>query len=242
LRSWLGGLRRRASLETFAGVGVLAITASLATISPTEGATGVTIRAVPDAFGEVTPGMSMTLLPGRPGVNRVAVTTTDAVAASNAQLQLVLDRPDTGTTTRVPLMSEMMQGHEVHGEDNMASAGPEDGLVEWHADAIVLPAESSWDTNVLLLSADGMELSRQRFAFEIDGDGVGAGADTTLLDPGTLVALVLVLGGALAGGLALGGASLPRCEPAASRLALSVGGVVAVGLGAAIGIGRLAAL
>lgn len=124
----------------------------------------------------------------------------------------------------------------------MASMGADDGLVEWHADAIVLPADSSWDTNVLLLSAAGDELSRQRFAFEIDADGVGEGADETLLDPSTAVALVLLLGGALAGGLALGGASLPRCEPAASRLAMSVGGVIAIGLGAAIGIGRLAAL
>ncbi len=241
LRTWLGGFRRRAGAETLAGVVVLAITASLATISPTEGATGVGIRAVPDAFGEVTPGMSMALLPGRPGVNRVAVTTTDAVAASNVQLQLVLDRPDTGTTTRVPLMSELAQGHEVHGEEAMTS-GADDGLVEWHADAVVLPADSSWDTNVLLLSGDGVELSRQRFAFDIGAEGVAEGADSTLLDPPTLVALALLVGGALAAGLALGGASLPRCEPAASRLAMSVGGVIAVGLGAAIGIGRLTSL
>ena len=242
MRSWFGGLRRRATAETLIGVVVLAITANLATISPSDGASGVAIRAVPDAFGEVTPGMSMTLLPGRPGVNRVAVTTTDAVAASNVQLQLVLDRPETGTTTRVPLGSEMAGGHAAHGEDDTSTDPSDDGLVEWHADAVLLPADSSWDTNVLLVSADGVELSRQRFAFDIGDDGVAKGADTTLLDPSALVALALLLGGALAAGLALGGASLPRCEPAASRLAMSVGGLTAVALGAAIGIGRVAAL
>ena len=245
LRTWVGGFRRRVTVEMVAGIGVLAITASLATISPTDGATGVQIRALPDAFGEVTPGMSMTLLPGRPGVNRVAVTTTDAVAASNIQLQLVLDRTDAGTTTRVPLVSEHEGGgHAAHGEGEEAAdpASAADGLAEWHADAIVLPTGSSWDTNVLLLSADGAELSRQRFSFEIDGEGVAGGADTTLLDPMALVALLLVVGGALAVGLAVGGATLPRCERSASRFALAVGGPTAAALGAAIGIGRLAAL
>ena len=241
MRAWLGGLRRRATAETLVGVVVLALTASLATISPTDGASGVEVRAVPDAFGEVTPGMSMTLLPGRPGVNRVAVTTTDAVAGSNVQLQLVLDRPETGASTRVPLASELAGGHAAHGEED-ATAGRDDGLVEWHADAILLPEDSSWDTNVLLLSADGTELSRQRFAFAIGADGVAEGADTTLIDPATLVAVALVVGGALGAGLAAGGASLPRAERAASRLAMSVGGLTAVALGAAIGIGRLTSL
>jgi hypothetical protein len=50
---------------------------------------------------------------------------------------------------------------------------------------------------------------------------------------------MLAVGGALGIGLGLGGASLPRCEAAASRMALVGGGVLGVALGALIGLGQL---
>ena len=59
------------------------------------------------------------------------------------------------------------------------------------------------------------------------------------MNPATVVAVLLALGGAVALGLGLGGASLPRCEAAASRIALFGGGGIAVVLGAAIGATQL---
>ena len=58
---------------------------------------------------------------------------------------------------------------------------------------------------------------------------------------GTVIALILVILGALALGLGLGGVALPRCDAAASRGALMTGGAVSVALGLAMGIGALLA-
>ena len=115
----------------------------------------------------------------------------------------------------------------------------EEGTVDWIADAVVLPAGSQWDTSVRILSSSGeTEISRQRFAFSLSDDVVDEGRVTTLLDPITAVAAALLLGGALGLGLGLGGAPLPRCDAAASRIALVGGGTVATLLGALIGATR----
>ena len=63
-----------------------------------------------------------------------------------------------------------------------------------------------------------------------------------MLDLGTAVAALFVVGGALALGVGLGGGRLPRCDPDVSRIALRAGGVAALALGIAIGIDRLAGL
>ncbi len=240
MKHWVDTFPNRLSVEVGIVVAVLAVTAILAGTAPLEEAQGVALEPIPDAFGEVAPGMEMSVVPGRPGVNRVVVTTTDALAAASGGLELGLDRVDTGSTTRVPLVLASGAGagagaHAAHG----GGAAPSQGTAEWMADAIVLPAGSSWDTSVRILASDGSELSRQRFAFALDGDGISDGAARSLLDPAIAIAALLVLLGALGLGLGLGGMSLPRCEPWASRLALVGGGVAAVVLGILIGAGRL---
>jgi hypothetical protein len=116
----------------------------------------------------------------------------------------------------------------------------EDGTIDWTADAIVLPAGSQWDTSVRILSAaGGTEISRQRFAFSVSDDGIDDGRLTSIANPASVVAGLLILGGALGLGLGLGGATLPRCEAAASRIALLAGGGIAVMLGVAIGASQL---
>lgn len=233
--SWLNGMRTRLTTEVVAVAAVLVVTAILAATSPTEEVPGVSIAPIPDAFGDVVPGMSMTLAPGRPGINRVVVTTTDAVAMTSADLELALDRLDTGTTTRVALQ---LDGDGMdHGAMTDGHA-PSGGTVDWFADALVLPGGSQWDTSVRLVSAAGVELSRQRFAFAISDQGVTEGRVTSVLDPVVAVAVVLLLAGALGVGLALGSARLPRCEALASRWALGTGGLIAVALAVAIGLER----
>jgi methionine-rich copper-binding protein CopC/putative copper export protein len=229
----LWDVARRARVEALLGIGVLGVTAVLATTSPSDGSAGVAIRPVPNAFGEVAPGMSLSLGPGRPGVNRVVVETTDTLAMSNVALELVLDRVDEGTTTRVELHHPGMEGMD-HGAMG-APADGEPGVVAWSADALVLPADSAWDANVLVLSSAGTELARQRFAFAMGTDGIAAGAVTSLVNPQSVIAVLLMIAGAVGIGLAIGGGSLPRCDARASQVALRLGGGISLVLGLLVG-------
>jgi copper transport protein len=238
LRAWLGGLPTRALAESGIGLAVLVATGVLATTSPIDATPGVAIRPVPDAFGEIAPDMTLELVPGRPGVNRAVVTTTDALATSGINLELVLDRLDGGSTTRVELHHPGMAGMEgMEGMDgHVAPVVSDSGTVAWTADAIVLAPGSRWDANVLTLSSAGAELGRQRYAFTVGDAAIDEGADSDLLTPVVAIAAVLLLGGALGLGLGAGGWPLPRCDAATSRIALLTGGSVAVVTGTAIGI------
>ncbi len=237
----LPAMPRRLAVEGALALGVLALTAVLATTPPVEEPAGVAIEPIPDAFGNVTPDMTMTLLPGRPGVNRVVVTTTDTLAGSSS-LELGLDRVDTGSTTRVPLVLEGMAGMDHGAAMEGMSHATEAGTAAWVADAVVLPGQSHWDTSVRILSAGGdTEITRQRFAFALSDDSVAEGEVTTLADPALVVGAILLVGGALGLGLGIGSARLPRCEPLASRVALIGGGIVAGTLGILIGASRLVA-
>ena len=246
MRAWLAAFRTRTSVEVAGAVAVLAVTAVLAT-TPPGAARGVAIKPIPDAFGDVAPGMGLEIVPGRPGVNRVVVTTTDALAAGSSVLELAVDRLDTGTSTRIPLTHDMssmpgMEGMEgMPGMEGMDHGGgaADDGSAEWTADAVVLPPGSQWDTSVRVVSPTGAELTRQRFAFSMDVNGIADGALESLLTPAIGVAALLLIGGGVGLGLGLGGMALPRCEPLASRFALVGGGVAAVLLGGLIGAGQL---
>ena len=238
MMGWLGGFRSRITIEVMLAATVLVLTAALAITPPNEEAAGVQIEPIPDAFGEVAPGMSMEVIPGRPGVNRVVVTTVDAMAGT-AAMELSLDDLVDGRSTRVPLELEGMTGMDHTGGGLGMSHETDDGTIDWIADALVLPAGSDWDTSVRILATDGTELSRQRFAFTLGDDGIDEGQVRSLLDPTLGVAALLLLGGALGLGLGLGGFRLPRCEAVASRLALTTGGGVAAALGALIGATKL---
>lgn len=244
MHAWLAAFRTRLSIEWAAAIAVLAITAVLATTPPGE-ARGVAIEPIPDAFGSVAPDMDLQIVPGRPGVNRVAVTTTDALAAGSATLELAVDRLDTGTSTRMPLTASGMASmpgmeamEDMPGMDHGGGTA-EDGTVEWTVDAVVLPPGSQWDTSVRVVSPTGAELTRQRFAFSLGAGGIADGALEPLLTPAIGVAALLLIGGGMGLGLGLGGVALPRCEPLASRVALVGGGVAAVLLGTVIGVGQL---
>ena len=238
MMGWLDGFRSRITVEVMLAATVLVLTAALAITPPVEEVPGVQIEPIPDAFGEVAPGMSMAVIPGRPGVNRIVVSTIDAMAGSSA-LELGLDNLDDGSTTRVPLELEGMTGMDHSGGGMGASHETDDGTIDWIADALVLPTGSAWDTSVRILGVDGTELSRQRFAFTLDEDGIEEGQVRSLLDPSLGVAALLLLGGAVGLGLGLGGARLPRCEALASRIALIGGGAVGAVVGALIGASKL---
>jgi putative copper export protein len=240
MRSWLNGFRSRLKVEVAALAAVLFVSALLATTPPVAEAAGVGIEPIPDAFGEVTPNMSMQVAPGRPGVNRVIVTTSAAMSVVDG-MELSLDRLDTGTTTRVPLVLEGMEGMDHSGGMGLDTTTASDGTIDWTADSVVLPAGSRWDTSVRVLSAGGTELTRQRFAFSLSDSGVDEGQEPGLFFAILALAGVLAGSGALAIGLGAGGVCLPRCEAFTSRVALVAGGTIAMVLGVLIGFGRLVA-
>jgi hypothetical protein len=126
----------------------------------------------------------------------------------------------------------------MEGMDHGAMGAPADGepgVVAWSADALVLPADSAWDANVLVLASAGTELARQRFAFAMGADGIVAGAVTSLVNPQSVIAVLLLIAGAVGIGLAIGGGSLPRCDARASQVALRLGGGISLVLGLLVG-------
>ena len=138
-------------------------------------------------------------------------------------------------------LARMMAGAEpMLGTEHVVHVTPNpDGTIDWAADAIVLPADSRWDASLRILTDDGTELQRQRFAFALDDGGISEGQVNPLLTWGLLIALALGIGGAIGLGLGLGGFILPRCERLASQVALIGGGTVAVGLALLIGFRQL---
>jgi copper transport protein len=234
------GMRARLGVEIALTLAVLLATGLLSTTPPTDDARGVELASVRNAFGRVLPGMTLELLPGRPGVNQVAVLAHGAMGS--ASLELVLDRLDAGGQARVALRHVSGGGHAMPtmpGMDHAATPDP-DAPARFAADALVLPAGSRWDAKVLVLTEPGgTELSRQRFSFEMGDATVASGRAGGAFDVGLLIAGSLLVGGALSVGLGLGGTRLPRCDAEASRVALWGAGGVAAGLGALIGVGSL---
>ena len=95
--------------------------------------------------------------------------------AASGGLDLTLDRLETGESTRIPLTLSGLEG--MGGMEGMDHGGMvernDDGTIDWYADAIVLPADSSWEAGVhVLASSTGNELARQRFSFALDADGI----------------------------------------------------------------------
>lgn len=239
---WLGGFRTRLIAEAGLAVAVLLVTGLLSATPPVETPRGVAIAPLPDAFGRLTPGMSLELVPGRPGVNAVAVSTEGELG--RLALELVLERLDDSGRTTIPLRHTDAAGstHDTSGAiGGHPAPGPDPTEPDRYiASAVVLPPASAWDASVRLLAEPGGdELSRQRYAFSIGEAGVEDGELRSPLDVGIGLAAVLVVGGALAIGLGYGGWRLPRCESASSRIALGAGGAVGLGLGVLIGLSRL---
>ena len=219
MMGWLDGFRSRVTIEVLLAATVLVLTAALAITPPVEEAAGVQIEPIPDAFGEVAPGMSMQVIPGRPGVNRVVVTTIDAMAGT-AAMELSLDDLDEGTSTRVPLELEGMTGMDHTG--GRAGDEPRDRRRHHRLDRRCArpPARQRLGHERPRSSAPAA-LSSPASASPSRSTRRGSqeGQVSSLLDPTLGVAALLLLGGALGLGLGLGGARLPRCEAVASRLA-----------------------
>ncbi len=238
LMGWLGGFRNRITVEVLLATGVLVLTAALAITPPVDQPTGVGIQPIPDAFGDVAPGMSMEVIPGRPGLNRIVVTTTDALATSST-LELGLDDLDSGIDHAGAARAGVDAGDEPRRARGWSTRPRTGRSIGRPMRSCCRPAANgtrasgSWRPPAARRSRANDSRSRCRTM------GSTRDVSTSLVNPATAVASLLILGGALGLGLGIGGASLPRCEAAASRLALLAGGGIAVVLGAAIGASQL---
>lgn len=209
-------LSRRLLVELVLGVAVLAITANLTSGSPTGGDRPIAIAPAASSVVSAEPA-SLALLPGRSGPNRF-LAGLPAAPTEGTVVELLLQRLDQdlglSRTTMRP---------------DFTAASP-----TFVTDA-TLPVASRWDATVVVTDPDGSETVRQRFVFALDADGVTEGRATPPLDPGLLVALLLIVLGLVGLGFALAGGTLPRTIPDASRPAL-IGASVA---GLALGFGAI---
>ncbi|HET9877711.1 MAG TPA: copper resistance protein CopC [Candidatus Limnocylindria bacterium] len=234
-RGWFGGLRPRLFAEAGLGLAVLAATALLST-TPPAATRGIALEPRPSALGQVNGAIALSISPGRPGVNQLAVDLQGTIG--DLPLDLLLSHVETGTQTRISLAGAQ-PGSEPIDHTQHAARPPTSGVERYVAGAVVIAADSHWDANVVVGDGRGGEILRQRFTFTMGERALTDGVAGSLADGALVAGLALLLGGVLAVGLGLGGFVLPRAEIAASRLALLAGGGLAAATGLAIGVGRL---
>ena len=214
-RPWLGGLSKRVAAELVVGIAVLAIAANLTSGSSTalDRPVGIEPAASTSASGAA---FSLALLPGRPGPNRVVVE-DPAPGVAGAVVELVLQRLDTEEgTARIAMRAE-----------------PGATEPRFVADA-TLPEGSRWDATIVARDPAGTEIGRERFVFALDAEGISEGRTVPPVDPGLLLAILLLGLGIVGLAFGLAGGVLPRTLPDASRAALLGAGTVGALLGLAM--------
>ena len=194
MKAWLDGFPTRIKVEVLLGAAILVMSAVLATTPPVDEASGVAIEPVPDAFGEVAPGMDDGDRPGPAGSQPVVVNTPEAMVAID-RMELGARRPRQGHVDQRPARprGDGGDGRRCRGWSTRPQVTPNpDGTIDWTAGAIVLPADSNWDASVRILTNDGTELQRQRFSFALDDAGISEGQVDPLLTWGLVIGLALV--------------------------------------------------
>ena len=201
--------RPRVVVESGLAIAVLVATGVLASGSPPAEEQPVQIAVAPSSvLAGATPPV-LELAPGRPGPTRFVVVATIPTGAS---VELELQRLDASGDSRIQLQGGLTPG-------------------TYEAGGGLLPAGSRWDASVVVHDQNGGELSRTRFSFALDSEGISEGRATAVVDPALAVAVMLLIGAALGLAFTLGGGSLPRVDPAASRIAVLGGSAAGTVLG-----------
>jgi copper transport protein len=206
-----GGLKRRVGAELALAAVVVVLTANLTSGSPPAEVATVQVPASNEATA-----LELAFQPGTPGPNR-ALASLPPPGLHVGTVELQLERLDAAGTSRVALRQDPAAPHGTR----------------FIADGVLLPAGSRWSASVVTRDPDGVEIDRSRFAYALDADRIVIERGFRL-DPGMLVAAVLLLGSLVGLGYRLGGGGLPRTEPNLGRLALLVGGASGLALGAAL--------
>ncbi len=206
------GARFERTVAAEAGLAVLVLVASavLASGSPPGQERPIAIApAISSATAAGSPPV-FEVAPGRPGPTRFVVLSGGVPAGGTVELDL--SRLDVGTQTRIQLRADATPG-------------------QYAADGGQLAANSRWDATVVTRYSDGTEAARSRYAFALDATGISEGQQLPTIDPALLLAVTLLALAILGVAFTLGGGSLPRVDPATSRLAVLVGGSVGGVLG-----------
>ena len=208
------GLSRRLLLELILGVAVLAITANLTSGSPTGGDRPVAIARAISSAVSAEPA-TLALLPGRSGPDRLVVGLPVAPAQGTV-IEVDLQRLDLDVgSTRITLRPDFTRPTSTFLADS------------------TFPSGSRWDATVVATDPSGAELTRQRFVFALDADGVSEGREAPPLDPGLVVAILLVVLGVVGFGFSVAGGVLPRTLPDAGRPAMIGASLAGLALGVA---------
>jgi copper transport protein len=215
-------LSRRLLVELILGVAVLAITANLTSGSPPGPDRPVAIAPAVSTVVSAQP-VSLDLLPGRPGPNRIGAGLTKPPVEGTV-VELVLQRLDLDQGTSRLVM-----------RPDFSTVDPR------FVTDTTFPPGTRWDATVIATDASGQDVARQRFVFAFDQSGLSEGRQAPPFDPGILAALMLLVLGVLGVGYAAAGGVLPRTLPDASRPALVGASLAGVALGLAglfVGIPR----
>ena len=207
------GLSRRLLVELILGIAILAITANLTSGSPPGQDRPVAIVPAASSVVSAEP-VSLDLLPARPGPNRIGAGLATPPVEGTV-VTLILQRLDADQgTSRLTMRPDL------------AAATPR------FVTDTTFPTGTRWDATVVATDPTGQDVARQRFVFAFDQTGLSEGRQVPPIDPGLLVAVLLLILGVLGLGFAAAGGVLPRTLPDASRPALLGAGIVGVVLGA----------
>ena len=205
--------RPRVAIEACLALGVVIATGVLASGSPPAQQLPIAIQPVASSLTPGSTPPTLELAPGRPGPTQFTVTVPAITHGATVELQL--QRLDEAGTSQLQLRPGAAPG-------------------TFEADGGLLPANSSWDSSVVLHDTAGTEIGRTRYAFALDATGISEGRATPPIDPAIVIAMVLLIGGIVAIAFAAGGGGLPRVDRAAGRVALVGGSVVSAFLGVII--------
>ena len=194
-------LRRRLLAEAALAIGVLVAAANLASGSPPASQAAAEIERAPSSAVATMP-IDLQILPGRPGPNRLDVVLPPR-ADPLISIDLVLQRLDSSVG---PARYELRR----LAGSTLDSLSPGDHFV---VDGGLLPPDSRWDATAVLLAPDGSELTRQRFAFALDGQGIVEGKSVPPLDPALIIAGVLLAASILGLAFVLAGRRPATGEP-----------------------------
>ena len=227
-RRWLGGFRARIIVEAGLALGVVMLTANLTSGSPSAESDAIPISPAVSSAPTGASREAFAIEPGRPGPNRYIVQ-LDPPPATGSTVVLVLQRLDQDLGTAD--VSLRPATGTARAADGTGAAGP--GAL-YIADGGQLAPDSDWDAAVVVSTAAGTEVARQRFTFSLDLDGISQGRDLPPIDPALAVAILLIGMAVIGGAFGVAGGRLPRTDAAASRAALLAGSAISGVLGLAI--------
>jgi copper transport protein len=215
-RDGVGRFGPRIALESALALGVVVATGVLASGSPPAQQLPIRIAEAQSSVARSGPPVILEVAPGRPGPTRFVVSMPPPGGGSTVELQLL--RLDANAQSRITLRPTADPG-------------------TFQAGGGLLPAGSRWDASLVVRAADGTESSRTRYSFALDAEGISEGRATPAVDPALAIAIVLLIGAAFGIAFTVGGGTLPRVDPATSRIAVLGGSAASIVIGAAALLG-----